>query len=373
MSLRRVIKGVTFGVLWYLSVLMGFYFLYCPTLILLFINRRWYRNATDIIQGIWEYYPGALLCVVCGSRVFVSGVPLYPWESALIIMNHRTRLDWFFLWVALLHGLEHFPRPWAGHRCKFVLKAAIRKIPAIGWIMQMGCFLYIHRKWEMDRLLLGKVLGYFRDIKNRCKILIFPEGTDFSPANKVRSDEFAKKNKFRKYDYVLHPRTTGFTYLAQEMRQGKQLDAIYDITVAYPRSMAQKEVDILHGHVPEEVHFSIKRYPTSYIPAGEDDLHQWCRERWEAKEAELKSFYSGKKRFPNSHPANFPWLGLYLATVGWTLFTFASLYAIYASFIVQIWVVVTTVLFLLISHFTNGIQHLEMGMHWRGRRKRHSI
>jgi hypothetical protein len=37
------------------------------------------------------------------------------------------------------------------------------------------------------------------------------------------------------------------------------LDAVYDITVGYPQTLPQSEFDILKGHFPEEVHFTIKR------------------------------------------------------------------------------------------------------------------
>jgi lysocardiolipin and lysophospholipid acyltransferase len=37
------------------------------------------------------------------------------------------------------------------------------------------------------------------------------------------------------------------------------LDAIYDVTVAYPDHMPEKEEDLKHGKIPREVHFHIKR------------------------------------------------------------------------------------------------------------------
>ena len=52
-------------------------------------------------------------------------------------------------------------------------------------------------------------------------MVLFPEGTDFTPGTKIRSDRFAEKNDLPKYDYVLHPRTTGFTYLVEQMRNSK--------------------------------------------------------------------------------------------------------------------------------------------------------
>ena len=53
------------------------------------------------------------------------------------------------------------------------------------------------------------------------QILLFPEGTDLTPTTKARSDRFAEKNDLPKYNHVLHPRTTGFAFLVQKMREGE--------------------------------------------------------------------------------------------------------------------------------------------------------
>lgn len=39
--------------------------------------------------------------------------------------------------------------------------------------------------------------------------------------SKARSNEFAEKNGLPKYEYVLHPRTTGFTFVVERLREGK--------------------------------------------------------------------------------------------------------------------------------------------------------
>lgn len=39
--------------------------------------------------------------------------------------------------------------------------------------------------------------------------------------SKARSNDFAEKNGLQKYEYVLHPRTTGFTFVVDRLREGK--------------------------------------------------------------------------------------------------------------------------------------------------------
>lgn len=39
---------------------------------------------------------------------------------------------------------------------------------------------------------------------------------------RARSDEYAEKNGLPKYEYVLHPRTTGFTFIVEQLRKGQE-------------------------------------------------------------------------------------------------------------------------------------------------------
>lgn len=44
----------------------------------------------------------ALLELVFGVKVVITGDGFIPGEHSVIIMNHRTHLDWMFLWFCLL-------------------------------------------------------------------------------------------------------------------------------------------------------------------------------------------------------------------------------------------------------------------------------
>ncbi|KAF2984752.1 hypothetical protein EK904_000027 [Melospiza melodia maxima] len=67
----------------------------------------------------------ALLEMVCGAKVVVTGDGFVPGERSVIIMNHRTRMDWMFLWNCLLRysylRLE-----------KICLKSSLKSIPGFG-------------------------------------------------------------------------------------------------------------------------------------------------------------------------------------------------------------------------------------------------
>ena len=63
---------------------------------------------------------------------------------------------------------------------------------------------------------VAKILWLTRSFQ--LQVLLFPEGTDLTERTKAKSEAFAKKNDLNCYNYVLHPRTTGFTYLVEKLR-----------------------------------------------------------------------------------------------------------------------------------------------------------
>lgn len=71
------------------------------------------------------FIPQSLLELVFRVKVVITGDGFIPGERSVIIMNHRTRLDWMFLWCCLLRysylRLE-----------KICLKAALKGVPGFG-------------------------------------------------------------------------------------------------------------------------------------------------------------------------------------------------------------------------------------------------
>lgn len=59
-----------------------------------------------------------------GMKCIVTGDPIICEEPSLIIMNHRTRLDWLFLWSALFKI-----DPVLLTKEKIVLKSDLKRYP----------------------------------------------------------------------------------------------------------------------------------------------------------------------------------------------------------------------------------------------------
>ncbi|XP_059501478.1 lysocardiolipin acyltransferase 1 [Stegostoma tigrinum] len=87
---------------------------------------------------------------------------------------------------------------------------------------------------------------------------------------------------------------------------GCNLDAIHDVTVAYPYNIPQSERDLFTGNFPREIHFHIRRYPADQLPTSIDGLKEWCCLRWFEKEKLLRAYYQGSHSFSDLIPTSSP-------------------------------------------------------------------
>ncbi|NXJ49438.1 LCLT1 acyltransferase, partial [Spizaetus tyrannus] len=357
-------KGIYFVLALFLGSFFGSIFMLGPFLPLMFISPAWYRWITDCVVATWLTLPVALLEMVFGAKVVVTGDGFVPGERSVIIMNHRTRMDWMFLWNCLLRysylRLE-----------KICLKSSLKSIPGFGWAMQVAAFVFIQRKWEDDKSHFEKMLDYFCDIREPLQLLIFPEGTDLTANTKARSNEFAEKNGLQKYEYVLHPRTTGFTFVVERLREGDNLDAIHDITVAYPQNIPQTEKHLLNGNFPKEIHFHVQRYPIETVPSSKEELQLWCRKRWEEKEERLRHFYEDGKCFSATGQSIIPPCKseLRVLTVKcisllyWTVFPLGMLVLLYLYSFARWYFAAMIIFFVVQQKIFGGLELIELACH----------
>ncbi|KAL4716128.1 hypothetical protein ACJJTC_013905 [Scirpophaga incertulas] len=294
----------------------------------LLLCTSWYftiisgKRITDMLFALWELYPVALFQCCCSTELHHYGDYVDPNEKTIMIMNHRTRIDWNYVWIGLYHATQD-PNKVELCTCKenksgdkvrdngdiidrlsggkssikFVLKDELKCVPCLGWIMQLNFFLYVKRNWQEDQLNLSQFIDYYNRLGCPYRVVLFPEGTDLSVDNKRRSDKYATGNNLALYKYVLHPRTTGWAVLCSRLR-ASGLMSVYDVTVAYD-APAQTEGDLLRGHRPKHVHFFVKRYAIEKIPHDESTLRIWLNNRWCEKETILQRFHEDGKPTEN--------------------------------------------------------------------------
>lgn len=285
----RVCAGFTFlFLLFYTAMLAAIIFI--PILLPLFaVHFPLTRWLTDVLVGSWLAFAPGIYELLYGVKIKVTGdvSKLNKDACSLVLLNHRTRLDWMFILSlqARYASLKHF---------RISLKYPIRHVPGAGWAMQIGGFLFLKRTFEEDKDRIENLLTHFKTWHCGPQLLLFPEGTDFRDDSLESSKRFAKKTNLPEYDYVLHPRTTGFVSMYQFMRQNNQLDQVVDVTIGYPKNMVQNEDDLLTKRFPQEILFHVRVFETNNIPRDTSRLRTWLQERWREKEDILKNFYQTK-------------------------------------------------------------------------------
>nr|CAD2192183.1 unnamed protein product [Meloidogyne enterolobii] len=283
-------KGLCFTTLIIISSFLGTIYVLIPLTPLAYFNPKLFRLIVDFLIGYWLVLPTSLVEWLFGVRIQVLGDGIDPKRPSLIIMNHRTCLDWLFFWCALWR-IE----PSLITTEKIVLKGEVKYLPGAGWAMAYNAFLLLDRNFLTDKARIETFVEYYARMDRKYHLLLFPEGTDKCPRATERSNSFAKKNDLVQYEYLLHPRTLGFVFLLQKMRKEKCVDYIYDVTVGYGDQIVQSETDlVLRGMCPKDVHYLIQQIPDSSLPKDDEQLEKWLKDKWAKKEKILHNFYKEK-------------------------------------------------------------------------------
>lgn len=149
---------------------------YCGFLtavVLRFFSVHYSRTATSFFFGSWIALWPFLFEKINKTRVVFSGDSVPSRERVLLMANHRTEVDWMYLWdLALRKGCVGC--------IKYILKSSLMKLPVFGWVFHVVEFIPVERKWEADESTMRQMLSTFTDARDPLWLALFPEGTDFT-------------------------------------------------------------------------------------------------------------------------------------------------------------------------------------------------
>ncbi|KAL5715137.1 1-acylglycerol-3-phosphate O-acyltransferase [Ranunculus cassubicifolius] len=246
------------------------------------------RKATSFCFGAWLALWPFLFEKINKTKVVFSGEIVPPKERILLIANHRTEVDWMYLWdLALRKGRIGYIR--------YILKKSLMRLPIFGWVFHIVEFISVERKWEVDESHVCRMLSTFNDTQDPLWLALFPEGTDYTEQKCIRSQRYAADNGLPILKHVLLPKIKGFSACLIALRSS--LDAVYDITIGYKHQCPQF-MDNVFGVDPSEVHIHIQRFPLSEIPISDKEAAAWLIERFRAKD-ELLSDFIAQGCFPH--------------------------------------------------------------------------
>ena len=212
-------------------------------------------------------------------------------ERCVMMGNHQIYTDWLYLWwVAYTNNMHG--------RMYIVLKESLRKIPVLGWGMQVSQFIFLKRDWEQDKPNMSKHLQKLSIRSNPMWLLIFPEGTNLAPSTRERSAKWAKKMGINDLQHTLLPRSTGLQFCLQQLRS--TTDYVYDCTMAYegvPRGQFAQDIftvssAYLQGKPPKSVNMHWRKFAVKSMPLDNDRAFElWLRARWMEKDALIEYWY----------------------------------------------------------------------------------
>ena len=115
--------------------------------------------ASVVARVIWA----PVILFICDVKLVITGKENLPRTSAIYISNHESLLDIPAIFAAIPNNLF------------FIAKKELKKVPFMGWAMQMGGMIFIDRKnkeqAKKDMFRAGEL------IKKGKNIISFPEGT----------------------------------------------------------------------------------------------------------------------------------------------------------------------------------------------------
>lgn len=286
----HAIKSWMILIVFVLTATIGSLYHVLPYVPLMWAYEPLFRHTPKIGMYLWFKFAANIL-MQAGAKIVITGdVDRFP-TKCIILMNHRTRYDWMYYWCLVDHFSAH-------QHIKIVLKNSIKRLPGFGWATQFSTFVFLKRDLLKDKGYLLDMIHYFKKANTVLNLMLFPEGTNLHPFTVEKSNKFAEQNNLEKYEYSLHPRSTGFLFIVNALNSDPstyQLDGIVDVTIGYKGNIPADESLILMGYLPDEVHFDVKYYKMSELPPSDEGKEAWLRDIWKSKESKLKYFYTHYK------------------------------------------------------------------------------
>lgn len=260
--------------------LPAFNLLQLVSLLLRPFSRRAYRQCNRWCARTWLGWCVSWAERFNGIRLIVTGDNLPDRENALVIANHQQMPD-----IPVVLSLARTKQRLGD--VKFFAKKQLKWVPCLGWGMQFVGGLFIDRSWTVDADNIQRTFARLLEGRVPLWLISFVEGTRVTAAKLEKSRAFARSRGYAETRHVLVPRTKGF--VASIRGLGSHIAAVYDLTIGYERGVPSLW-QYINGSV-QRVHVHARRFLVGQLPADQDQLSAWLRERFVQKDRLLDRFY----------------------------------------------------------------------------------
>uniref|UniRef100_A0A8C5MJI8 1-acylglycerol-3-phosphate O-acyltransferase 5 n=1 Tax=Leptobrachium leishanense TaxID=445787 RepID=A0A8C5MJI8_9ANUR len=275
----------------------------CWRLLGALLPRGLYWRGDEHIYNVYQSMVLFFFQHYTGVQVIIYG-DLPKKENVIYLSNHQCTVDWI---IADIMAIQQN----ALGSVKYVLKDGLKFLPLYGWYFSEHGGIYVKRSAKFNEKAMREKLQ--RQVKAGANmyLVIFPEGTRYNPNIPkviVDSQAFAIKEGLPVLKHVLTPRVKA-THVAIDAMQD-HLHAVYDITVAYERTVDQdgnrteapSMAEFLCKECPR-IHIVFDRVDVKDLPSESIFMRRWLHERFEMKDKLLTDFYEAadpeqRNRFP---------------------------------------------------------------------------
>ncbi|XP_068636792.1 1-acyl-sn-glycerol-3-phosphate acyltransferase PLS1-like [Aristolochia californica] len=282
MAIAAAVVVVPLGVLFILSgLLVNLIQAICFVSIRPFSKNLYRRINKEVAELLWVELVW-LIDWWAGVKILLFTDPetrkLMGKEHALVICNHKSDIDWLVGWVLA-------QRSGCLGSSLAVMKKSSKFLPVIGWSMWFSEYLFLERSWAKDESTLQSGLQRLKDFPCPFWLALFVEGTRFTQAKLLAAQEYAASTGLPIPRNVLIPRTKGFVASVSNLRSF--VPAVYDVTVAVEKSHPSPTMLRIFKGQASVVHVHLKRHLMKKLPQTDDEVAQWCRDVFVAKDALL--------------------------------------------------------------------------------------
>ncbi|OWF45925.1 1-acyl-sn-glycerol-3-phosphate acyltransferase delta-like isoform X2 [Mizuhopecten yessoensis] len=219
-------------------------------------------------------------------------------EHILVLMNHTYEIDWLMLWIlseryGVLGGAKVYG------------KNMLRYIPLIGWAWYFTECIFLMRNWAKDKKIIADTIKELLDFPDQYwfTLLLFPEGTRFTPEKHEASLKFAREKGLPEFKHHLLPRTKGFSYTIQALQGKGAVGALYDIAMGFKGNTVKPTLMNAFRGNAITAHLRMKRYELEDLPKEEEELSQWLRDLFKEKDDLVDEYMkTGKFDLPEYRP-----------------------------------------------------------------------
>lgn len=263
------------------------------------LPARLYQRVDDRLYCVYQSAVLFFFVHYTGAQILIYGDLPKNKENIIYLANHRSTVDWI---VADILAMQQDA---VGH-VRYVLKEGLKWLPLYGYYFSQHGGIYVKRSAKFDEGRMRGTLRSYVDTGAPMYLVIFPEGTRYTPKVLSASQAFAAQRGLPVLKYVLTPRIKA-TYVAFDSMKN-YIDAIYDVTVVYElEDQAQQTetismIEFLCRKNPK-IHIHVDRIDRKDIPAEQDDMKRWLHKRFERKDKLLMEFYESpdperRNKFP---------------------------------------------------------------------------